>query len=110
MRFIVTLMVASFAMMGSAFADPFANFYGNTVKVDGANARSVMIDEGGAYSQKLADGSMLSGTWTIEGDTACFSSGAAPYCVPAAERAVGDSWELMAPDGSKEMATLVAGR
>ncbi|MBX3496791.1 MAG: hypothetical protein KF769_11160 [Parvibaculum sp.] len=111
MRLFVSVLVALFAFTGAALADPFANFYGNTVKVVGpAGERSVFIDQGGAYSQKLPDGSTAEGTYEIDGDTACFLGGEEPYCVPTAAREVGESWELTAPDGSTETATLVAGR
>ncbi|MBX3447811.1 MAG: hypothetical protein KF765_13740 [Parvibaculaceae bacterium] len=111
MRLFVSVLVALFAFTGAALADPFANFYGNTVKVVGAaGERQVYIDAGGAYSQKLPDGSTAEGKYEIDGDTACFLGGAEPYCVPAQSRNVGETWELTAPDGSKETATLVAGR
>ncbi|MDP1627010.1 hypothetical protein [Parvibaculum sp.] len=111
MRLLFSVLVALVAFSGAALADPFANFYGNTVKVSGAaGERSVFIDVGGSYSQKLPDGSTAEGKYTVEGDTACFLGGEQPYCVPAEARNVGDSWELTAPDGSKETATLVAGR
>ena len=111
MRLLVSVLVALFAFTGAALADPFANFYGNTVKVTGgAGERSVFIDEGGSYSQKLPDGSTAEGKYEIDGDTACFLGGEQPYCVPAQAREVGETWELTAPDGSTETATLVAGR
>ncbi len=63
MRLFVSVLVALFAFTGAALADPFANFYGNTVKVVGpAGERSVYIDEGGTYSQKLPDGSTAEGS------------------------------------------------
>lgn len=111
MRLLVSVLVALFAFTGAALADPFANFYGNTVKVTGAaGERSVFIDQGGSYSQKLPDGSTAEGKYEIDGDTACFLGGEQPYCVPAQAREVGETWELTAPDGSTETATLVAGR
>ncbi len=111
MRLLFSVLVALVAFSGAALADPFANFYGNTVKVSGAaGERSVFIDAGGSYSQKLPDGSTAEGKYTVEGDTACFLGGEKPYCVPAEARNVGDTWELTAPDGSTETATLVAGR
>ena len=111
MRLIVSVLVALIAFTGAALADPFANFYGNTVKVAGpAGDRLVFIDEGGTYSQKLPDGSTAEGKYEVNGDTACFLGGEQPYCVPAQAREVGESWELTAPDGSTEQATLVAGR
>ncbi|MBA4210012.1 MAG: hypothetical protein C0454_10825 [Parvibaculum sp.] len=111
MRLFVSVLVALFAFTGAALADPFANFYGNTVKVVGAaGERQVYIDAGGAYSQKLPDGSTAEGKYEVDGDTACFLGGDEPYCVPAQSREVGETWELTAPDGSTETATLVAGR
>jgi hypothetical protein len=115
MRYLISVLVAFFALTSVALAsDPFANYYGNTVTVTGAaGARLVLIDADGSYTQKLADGTESKGTWTVDGDTACFNSGVAdaePYCVPADTHAVGDTWELTAPDGTKETATLSAGR
>lgn len=111
MRLFVSVLVALFAFTGAALADPFANFYGNTVKVVGpAGERHVYIDAGGSYSQKLPDGTIAEGKYELDGDTACFLGGEAPYCVPAMAREVGDTWELTAPDGATETATLVAGR
>ena len=116
MRFFISLIVATFALTGAAFADtpadPFAHFYGNTVSIENpAGSRTVLIDDDGSYSQVLADGTTTEGTWAVDGDNACFTQGEnPPYCVTAVERHVGDTWELTAPDGTKETATLVAGR
>lgn len=116
MRILFSVLVALSAFTGAALAadDPFANYYGNTVTVTNANgSRAVLINADGSYTQKLADGTEAKGTWKIDGDKSCFMSGVAdapPYCVPAEAHAVGDSWELTAPDGSKETATLTAGR
>lgn len=117
MRFILTLAVALFGFIGVAHADPFANFYNNTTVVthpaDGD--RNVYIDEGGSYSMDLPDGSKASGHWEITGDQGCFTDDAAapgdkPYCIPAVSHNIGESWEITAPDGTVEKATLVAGR
>ncbi|MFZ3035120.1 MAG: hypothetical protein WA138_14040 [Parvibaculum sp.] len=118
MRYLLSVLVASVALMGGAFAgsDPFASYYGNTVTVTNANgSRAVLINADGTYTQKLADGTSSDGTWKIEGDQGCFMTpnaapDAKPYCVPATEHAVGDSWDLTAPDGTAEKATLTAGR
>lgn len=114
MRFLVSLIIATFALTGAAFADPFANFYGNSVSIENpAGTRTVHINEDGTYTNVLGDGTSSAGTWAMDGDNACFTqtgADAPPYCVAAVERAVGDTWELTAPDGTKETATLVAGR
>ena len=118
MRYLLGVLVASIALTGVAFAgsDPFASYYGNTVKVtNAAGSRVVLINADGTYTQKLADGTTAGGTWKIEGDQGCFMAAnpapdAKPYCVPATEHAVGDSWDLTAPDGTAEKATLTAGR
>ena len=114
MRILMSLVVAFFAFTGVALAsDPFAAFYGNSVSVSGAAGdRTVLINEDGTY--ETVGGA--SGTWAMEGDQACFTQtepaapDAKPYCVSAEARAVGDSWEMTAPDGSTEKATLTAGR
>ena len=113
MRFLISVIVATFALTGAAFADPFANFYGNTVSIENpAGTRSVLINEDGSYTTILPDGTSTESTWSIDGDTACFGVDTAeePYCVPATSRTVGETWELTAPDGTVETATLVAGR
>lgn len=116
MKILVATIAALGLMTGVALADPMASFYENTVEVTGADGakRAVLINADGSYSQVAGDAS-VDGTWELKGDTeACFSSAATaetgPYCVAAVERAVGDTWELTAPDGSAESATLVAGR
>ena len=114
MRLILSAAIALVLATGAAFAaDAFANFYGNTVKISGAaGERTVAIKEDGTYSSTMPNGSTVTGTWTSKDGNACFSqdgSDAAPYCVPAESRKVGESWELTAPDGTKEKATLVAG-
>ncbi|MCE7999993.1 MAG: hypothetical protein HEP70_14120 [Rhodobiaceae bacterium] len=113
MRLVISFLVAMFAMTGAALADPFANFYGNTVSIENpAGTRSVLINNDGTYSQVLPDGTSADGTWSVDGENACFATGAdtPPYCVEAVSRNVGDTWDLTAPDGTAEKATLVAGR
>jgi hypothetical protein len=116
MRLVLTTVAALGLMTSAALADPMAPFYGNTVEVTAADGstRSVLINSDGSY-QQVAAGNTVDGTWELKGEEeACFSSAATaevgPYCVAATERAVGDSWEMTAPDGSSETATLVAGR
>ena len=114
MRILMSLVVASFVFAGHAFAaDPFANFYGNTTVVvhPEAGERKVLINEDGSYEQVSADGTSVAGTWSMDGANACFVSGEGePYCVEAVSRNVGDSWEITAPDGTVEQASLMAGR
>ena len=117
MRLLLTVLVAVFGFAGVAQADPFANFYGNTVTVSNPTAgeRKVLIDEGGTYTQVTSDGTSASGKWAVDGDNACFTqdaaeAGAAPYCTAATARSVGDSWDMTAPDGTAEKAMLSAGR
>tara|TARA_R110000868_G_scaffold2186_2_gene16557 strand:+ start:1317 stop:1670 length:354 start_codon:yes stop_codon:yes gene_type:complete len=117
MRIVFSVLVALMALGGVALADdPFANYYENTVTVtNAAGSRTVLINGDGSFTQKLADGTTAAGTWKIDGDQGCFmTTGAAPdakpYCVDATAHAVGDTWDLTAPDGTAEKATLVAGR
>lgn len=118
MRLFFSVLVASVALTASALAagDPFANFYDNTVVVSNAKGeRSVLINKDGTYTQKMSDGMSATGKWKIDGGQSCFTADnpppeAKPYCVAAEARNVGDSWELTAPDGTKEKATLKAGR
>ncbi len=112
MRFFVSLIVATFALTGAALADPFANFYGNTVSIEGSEGtRTVHVMDDGTYHQTMADGTSVTSTWVIDGDNACFVTGedTPPYCVPAVARNVGDTWEMVTPDGETETATLVEG-
>lgn len=114
MRLIFSAAIALLMLTGGTYAaDAFANFYGNTVKISSpAGDRTVTINEDGTYTNTMADGSTVSGTWTNEDGKACFKqdgSDAEPYCTPAEARDVGESWEITAPDGTKEQATLVAG-
>lgn len=117
MRYLLGVLVALVAFSGVAYAgDPFANYYDNMVTVTNANgSRTVLINSDGTFTQKTADGKVATGTWKIDGDKACFAvTGAAPdakpYCVPAVSHGVGDTWDLTAPDGTAEKATLSAGR
>lgn len=118
MRIIFSVVVALFAFTGVALAsdDSFASYYGNTVTVTNAKgARTVLIDKDGTYTQKLADGTVATGKWKVDGGSGCFvgdnaAPDAKPYCVPATAHAVGDTWDLTAPDGTAEKATLTAGR
>ncbi len=113
MRLLISLVVATFAMTGAALADPFANFYGNTVSIENPEGtRSVLINNDGTYSTVLPDGTSIDSTWSLAGETACFvpQPEGPDYCVEAVSRNVGDTWDLTAPDGTAEKATLVAGR
>ncbi len=117
MRIVFSVLVALVALGGVALADdPFASYYENTVTVtSAAGTRSVLVNSDGSFSQTLADGTTSGGTWKIDGDQGCFvTTGAAPdakpYCVDATAHAVGDTWDLTAPDGTAEKATLTAGR
>ena len=118
MRIVFSVLVALMALGGVALAadDPFASYYENTVTVTNANgSRTVLINKDGSYTQKLADGTSADGTWKIDGDQGCFftpdaAPDAKPYCVDATPHAVGDTWDLTAPDGTAEKATLSAGR
>lgn len=117
MRYLLSVLVALVAFTGVAYAgDPFANYYDNMVTVTNANgSRTVLINSDGTFTQKTADGAVATGTWKIDGDKACFTTkDAAPdaklYCVPAVSHNVGETWDLTAPDGTAEKATLAAGR
>ncbi len=118
MRIVFSVLVALMALGGVALAgdDPFANYYDNTVTVtNDAGSRTVLINKDGSFTQTLADGTSSAGTWAIDGDQGCFATpdaapDAKPYCVAATPHAVGDTWDLTAPDGTAEKATLTAGR
>jgi hypothetical protein len=100
--------------VGVAFAndDPLANYYGNTVAItNAAGTTSVRINQDGSFDETLPDGTVVAGTWKMDGGNSCFYvEGVPPHCVPAQAHGVGDTWDVPATDGTIEKAMLIAGR
>jgi len=105
----------------AANADPFANMYGNTVTITGADGKSskAFVNQDMTWQQQMADGAMLKGTYNWKDDsTACFTQldpapkpDSAPLCLKVESHNVGDTWTAKGSDG-KVMTTysLSAGR
>lgn len=117
-RIFAGLAVAAMSVsMAIAADDPMASRYGNTVVITGPDGKEVgriYYDADKKTTRKMADGSEISGTWSLEGNDLCFTQtapAAAPkQCQPfTGAKAVGESWEVTTPQG-KVKATLTKGR
>ena len=104
---LATALVAFSA--GSALADNFAGFYGNTVAVTAPDGKvsKTKVKADKSFETTNADGTKTSGTWAWKSPTeACFTqvspapaAGTAPACFNIDPRKVGDKWETKTPDG-----------
>ena len=115
------LAVAAMSVsMALAADDPMASRYGNTVVITGPDGKEVgriYYDADKKASRKMADGSEVKGTWALEGNKLCFSQTApAPKPEEAKQcsdfpgsKNVGDSWDVVTPQGTLK-ATLQKGR
>ena len=90
MRLFYSVLVASVAFAGAAFAAGNDNLFGNTVVITSA--------------------------WAADGANTCYTqtepapaAEAKPFCTPNEARAVGDKWASKGPDGSDVSFELVAG-
>lgn len=119
MRLLFSVLVASVAFAGAAFADPNANLFGNTVVITSAkgDVTKAMINKDGTYSTVLPDGKTVKGTWAAAGANTCYTqtepapaADAKPFCTPNEDRKVGDTWDAKAPDGSTMKFALQAGQ
>ncbi|MCE9650819.1 MAG: hypothetical protein K8R18_14455 [Parvibaculum sp.] len=119
MRLLFSVLVASVAFAGTAFAGPNENLFGNTVVITSATGgvTKAMINKDGTYTTALADGKTVKGTWAAAGDQTCYTqtdpapaADAKPFCTPNEARNVGDTWEAKAPDGSTMKFALQAGQ
>lgn len=119
MRLLFSVLVASLAFSGAAFADANANLFGNTVVITDANGgvTKAKINKDNTYSTTLPDGKTVKGTWAAAGDKTCYTqtdpapaAGMAPFCPPNEDRKVGDTWEAKAADGSTLKFALQAGQ
>jgi hypothetical protein len=118
----VVAAVAFVAMTGSALADPFASFYGNSVQLIMSDGTKMyfFINQDMTYEQHFADGSISKGTYAWkDSETACFTQTAPVPSSPAnattcydhqTDHKVGDSWSVTGADGKVITLTLIAGR
>jgi hypothetical protein len=118
MRLFYSVLVASVAFAGVAFAAGMnENLFGNTVVITSkAGVTKAMVNADNTYETHLADGSVVKGTWAVDGDNTCYTqtepapaADAKPFCTPNEARAVGDKWSAKGPDGSDVTFELVAG-
>lgn len=99
---------AGVVLSTAALADPMANVFGNTLKIEENGVTSLWyMNEDGTFTTD----SNVSGTWTLEGDNMCVTIGdAAPSCGPIEVRTLGESWTEDNGQGGTRTATLVEGR
>lgn len=118
MRLFYSVLVASVAFAGAAFADGGnENLFGNTVVItSSAGVTKAMVNADNTYETHLADGSVVKGTWALDGANTCYTqtdpaptAEMKPFCTPNENRAVGDKWAAKGPDGSDVSFELVAG-
>ena len=117
MRLFYSVLVASVAFAGAAFANPNESLFGNTVVItSSAGVTKAMVNADNTYETVLPDGSTVKGTWAIDGANTCYTqtepapaADAKPFCSPSEARAVGDAWDATGPDGSPVKFELVAG-
>lgn len=108
--------------VGTAWADPYAAMYGNTLQVTGPDGtKSVaLINQDMTYEQHLGDGSVIKGTYAWkDANTACFtqtdpapkSANDATACFSGqGDHNVGDTWNVTGADGRQSTLKIVAGR
>jgi hypothetical protein len=118
MRLFYSVLVASVAFAGAAYAAGMnENLIGNTVVItSSAGVTKAKVNADNTYETHLADGSVVKGTWAVDGDNTCYtqtdpapSAEMKPFCAPNEARAVGDTWSAKGPDGSDVKFELVAG-
>ena len=112
-RIAVAAMILALAA-APAFADATADaFAANTVVATGANGAVLKFkfNPGGAYTMTAGD-QTISGAWAVEGSQFCITpQGGDKSCSPyAANRKVGDTWQVTGADGVAYSVALVAGR
>ena len=106
----------------AAYADPYANLYGNTLSMTGSDGSksTVLINQDMSWEQHFANGTVLKGTYAWkDATTACFTivtpapknPAQATNCFPAqASHNVGDTWTMNGADGKASTLTITAGR
>lgn len=70
MRLFYSVLVASVAFAGAAFAAGNDNLFGNTVVITSATGvTKAMVNADNTYETHLADGSVVKGTWLLMAPT-----------------------------------------
>ena len=118
-RFLLAAAMVA-ASVGVAHADPFANMYGNTITITGADGKAskAFINPDMTWERHMPDGSVSKGSYAWkDADTACFTAtdpapkpGDAPACAKMGPHNVGDTWTDKDASGSTETFALTAGR
>ncbi|MGB3810545.1 MAG: hypothetical protein WA943_10645 [Parvibaculum sp.] len=117
MRLFFSVLVASVAFTGAAFADTNASLFGNTVVITSASGvTKAMVNEDHTYETVLPDGKSVKGTWAAAGEETCYTqtepapaADMKPFCTKNEARKVGDTWESKGPDGTTVKFALQAG-
>ena len=120
MKRVLLVAAVLLASAGSALADPYATFYGNTVSITGSDGTKITtyINADMTWEQHVGS-TATKGTYAWkDGTTACFTqtdpaptASQAPVCFQnQAAHNVGDSWSVTGSDGKPVAITLVAGR
>jgi opacity protein-like surface antigen len=122
MKRILIAGAAFLALAGAAqAADPYANFYGNTVNITGSDGTKVTsyVNADMTWEQHAPAG-VVKGTYAWkDATTACFtqtdpapkSADGATVCLPnQTAHNVGDSWTVAGGDGKPVTVSLTAGR
>ncbi len=113
---------AAVLLSTSAYADPFATAYGNTLTTTAPNGGKIVsyVNADGTWERHLPDGTILKGTFAWKDDhTVCFTV-TDPAPKPGEQssgcraitgtHAVGDTWTENDPKGNSYTTTLTAGR
>lgn len=107
------------AMAASTFAagDPMTGRYGNTQVVTHKDGRSMraMFNADKSVTMMRPDGSVLQGTWAIEGEQLCLSVSMLVVedkrCMGfVPDKKPGDTWTQKGPDGQQVTVRIVPGR
>lgn len=118
MRLLSSVLVASLAFAGVAYAAGNESLIGNTVVITSkTGVTKAMVKADNTYETHLTDGSVVKGTWAADGANTCYTqtepapaAEAKPFCSPNEDRAVGDKWTAKGPDGTEVGFELVAGQ
>jgi hypothetical protein len=100
-----------------AAGDPMQGRYGNTQRIEQPDGRLMraMFNADKSVTLMRSDGSVMQGTWGVEGDQLCISVSMmlAPMkrCMPfAPDKKPGDTWKQKGPDGQEVTVTIAPGR
>jgi hypothetical protein len=103
--------------MTLAAAEPMAGRFGNTQVITHKDGRIMraMFNQDKSVTIMRPDGSVMQGTWEIEGDKLCLSMSMLMIpmkrCMPfTPDKKAGDEWTQKGPDGGDVSVKLVPGR